>query len=489
MKFFLRLGAMAMVAVSLLVAIGSVRHLVRERQQRAHEVQASMASYSAGSQTLNGPLLVFPYQVSVQTWSGKGKPGSGAGSWSEQRLEQRSLVLAPKTLKVDGQLQTETLKRGIFEARIFSGPLLLSGQFELPAINPALLAASSADGQRLELQWGQPQLVLGLGDTRGIRALAGKLGEAPLRFDSGTGVAWQAQGVHALAPQWAADAVLAGSGTVDFDLRLELAGSEGLQIEPTAGQTHIQLRSNWQHPSFVGSMAPSAREVSANGFATQWAINQLATGAAQVRCKEATTTLPRVGNSALLLQGPGEGCQRVPAAMVGVNLIDPVDHYALSERTLKYAELFLLVVCAAVFVMEVVRQVSVHPIQYALVGAALALFFLLVLALGEHVVFWQAYWGASGACAALLAYYASYVLRGWRAGALFGALVLGLLGVLFAILQSESAALLLGSGALFVLLATIMVLTRHVDWSMLDAQLQRPAPGRPQPQMAGVAST
>lgn len=480
MKFFLRIAAMAMVAVSLLIAVGSVRHLVRERQQRAHEVQASMASYSAGSQTLNGPLLVFPYQVSVQTWSGPGKPGSGAGSWNEQQLLQRSLVLAPKTLKVDGQLQTETLKRGIFEARIFSGPVVLTGQFELPGINPASLAASSADGQRLELQWGQPSLLLGLGDTRGIRALAGKLGDAALRFDSGTGVAWQAHGVHALTPQWNAPAILAGNSTVEFDVRLELAGSESLQIEPSAGQTHISLRSNWQHPSFVGSMAPTAREVSAAGFNTQWAINQLATGTAQAKCKGGNSALPRVGGSSLLLQGPGsEGCERLPAAMVGVNLIDPVDHYALSERTLKYAELFLLMVCAAVFVMEVVRRVSVHPIQYALVGAALALFFLLVLALGEHVPFWQAYWGASLACAALLTYYASYVLRGWQAGVLFGALVLGLLGVLFAILQSESTALLLGSGALFALLATIMVLTRHVDWSTLEGPLHRPAPSTP----------
>ena len=470
---------MAVVAISLLAALMSVRNLVHERQNRAREVQASMATYSAGAQSINGPLLVFPYRSTVTTWVGEGKPGSGQGNWTVQRSQQ-ALVLSAKSLKVDGQLASETLKRGIFEARIFSGAITLSGNFELPAINPASITGNAGAGQQAEVQWGEPLLVLGLGDTRGIRALEGKLGEESLRFTSGSGASWQGTGVHALADKLSAAASLATGTNLPFDIKLELAGSEGLLIEPSAEQTRIDLRSNWQHPSFTGSLAPSKREVSDAGFNAQWAINQLATGSATMRCKNEAANASRPTIASALLTTAYTGCERVAAAMVGVNLIDPVDRYMLSERTLKYAELFLLVVFAAVLVMEVVRRVAVHPVQYALVGAALALFFLLSLALSEHLPFWQAYWAAALACSGLLTYYASYVMRGKLAGAIFGALVAGLFGVLYAILQSESLALLLGSVALFALLAGIMVLTRHVDWSAMNV-LPNDFAGKAQP--------
>jgi inner membrane protein len=476
------MAALAMVGLSLLAALMSVRGLLHERQARAREVQASMASYSAGTQSINGPLLVFPYRVVTSTWDGDGKPGGGSGKWTVAH-SRYTLALVPKELKVDGQLATETLKRGIFEARIFSGPIALTGSFELPGANPVNVSPSAGDGQKVEVQWGEPFLVLGLGDTRGIRALDGRLGGEALRFTSGTAVGWQATGVHALATKLAAPTALSSAAALPFDLKLELSGSEGLQIEPAAEQTRLALRSNWQHPSFAGNMAPSQREVSATGFSAQWAINQLATGAATLRCKGADVSGGRLPNAPLLLQ-VAEGCERLPAAMVGVNLLDPVDRYLLSERTLKYAVLFLLLVFAAVFVMEVVRRLSVHPVQYGLVGAALALFFLLTLALSEHLDFWLAYWVAAAACCGLLTYYASYVLRGWTAGATFGGLVLGLFGLLYAILQSENNALLLGSLALFALLATIMVLTRHVDWSALNLA-QPAAPARAEPKLAG----
>jgi inner membrane protein len=479
MKFHLRIAAMAVVAISLLAALMSVRNLVHERQNRSREVQAAMATYSAGAQSINGPLLVFPYRSAVTTWVGEGKPGSGQGSWTVQRSQQ-ALVLSAKSLKVDGQLASETLKRGIFEARVFSGPITLSGNFELPAVNPAANTSGAAGGQQTEEQWGEPMLVLGLGDTRGIRSLEGRLAEERLRFTSGTGASWQRTGVHALAEKLPAAASLASNASLPFEIKLELAGSEGLLMEPSAEQTRIDLRSNWQHPSFTGSLAPSKREVSDAGFNAQWTINQLATGSATMRCKNDAANANRPAATAALLTTTYAGCERVAAAMVGVNLIDPVDRYMLSERTLKYAELFLLVVFGAVFVMEVVRRVAVHPVQYALVGAALALFFLLTLALSEHLPFWQAYWGAALACSGLLTYYASHVMRGKLAGAIFGALVTGLFGVLYAILQSESMALLLGSVALFALLASIMVLTRHVDWSAMNV-LPSDVAGKAQP--------
>ncbi|MCB1140543.1 MAG: inner membrane CreD family protein, partial [Leptospiraceae bacterium] len=45
-----------------------------------------------------------------------------------------------------------------------------------------------------------------------------------------------------------------------------------------------------------------------------------------------------------------------------------------------------------------------------------------------------------------------------------GGLMTGLYTYLFVVLTREDTALLLGSVALFILLALVMYLTRHVDW-------------------------
>jgi inner membrane protein len=106
----------------------------------------------------------------------------------------------------------------------------------------------------------------------------------------------------------------------------------------------------------------------------------------------------------------------------------------------------------------------VHPVQYTLVGLAMALFYLLLLSLSEHIDFNAAYAVASAACVLLLGHYAAHMLGRWRAGAAFGAGVAVLYAALWTLLQMEQAALVIGSTLLFAVLVAVMVLTRRVDW-------------------------
>jgi inner membrane protein len=147
-----------------------------------------------------------------------------------------------------------------------------------------------------------------------------------------------------------------------------------------------------------------------------------------------------------------------------VSLADPVDPYRLAERAAKYGMLFIVLTFAAFFVLEMVRRWRIHPMQYLMIGAALVLFFLLLLSLAEHLAFGAAYALASGACIGLLAYYLRHVLGGWRAGLVMSSLLVALYGVLYSILLSEDNALLLGSLLLFGVLATMMTVTRRIDW-------------------------
>jgi inner membrane protein len=113
-----------------------------------------------------------------------------------------------------------------------------------------------------------------------------------------------------------------------------------------------------------------------------------------------------------------------------------------------------------------VWRVRLHLVQYALAGAALAVFFLLLLSLSEHVRFGAAYLIAASACVALLTWYLRHIV----AGALFAALY----GALYVLLQSEDHALLLGSLLVFAVLAAVMLLTRKLDWSALSGRLRQP---------------
>jgi inner membrane protein len=156
----------------------------------------------------------------------------------------------------------------------------------------------------------------------------------------------------------------------------------------------------------------------------------------------------------------------------GVDFVDVVNPYVLSDRATKYGLLFITLTFVGVILVEVLHRLRVHPIQYLLVGLALTIFFLLLVSLSEHMAFLQAYAVAAVACTSLLTFYASHILGGWGRGLAFGSATSMLYGTLYALLQMEQSSLVLGSIMLFVVLAIVMVLTRRIDWYALIQQMR-----------------
>jgi inner membrane protein len=161
-----------------------------------------------------------------------------------------------------------------------------------------------------------------------------------------------------------------------------------------------------------------------------------------------------------------------PDDAVSVSLVDPVNPYVQADRACKYGLLFVLLTFVGFFMFELIRQVRVHPIQYLLVGMAIAIFFLLLVSLSEHIAFGLSYLLASAACIGLIGFYLSAVLRGGLRGLGFAAMLGTLYAALYGLLLSEDNALALGSGLLFAILAAIMVATRRVDWYQLASREQ-----------------
>jgi inner membrane protein len=240
-------------------------------------------------------------------------------------------------------------------------------------------------------------------------------------------------------------------------MELELQGMEQLEFVPLGKETVVHVQSSWPHPSFVGRFLPDQRTVGDAGFDAVWRSSHLSTNIQQLWDNCGRRECPPLMSSAM-----------------GVAFIQPVDIYLKAERAAKYGVLFIGLTFAAFFLFEVLKGLAIHPIQYGLVGIALALFFLLLFSLSEHLSFGVSYLVAASACIGLLTFYTAYVLRGVRRAAGFAALLSALYASLYVLLQIEDLALLMGSLLLFAILAAVMALTRKVDWYQLGRDM-RPA--------------
>lgn len=222
---------------------------------------------------------------------------------------------------------------------------------------------------------------------------------------------------------------------------------------PVGRETHVRLASDWPHPGFVGEFLPREKQISAQGFKASWQTSFFSTNLEEL--------LARCGSAS------PAACGEFHARRFGVSFVDPVDQYLKSERAAKYAFLFIGLTFAGFFLAEVLKGTSVHPVQYGLVGLALAMFFLLLLSLSEHIGFTAAYLVSTVACVGLVTYYVVHVLDSRAQGAGFGVMLASLYALLYGILSSEDYALLMGSLLVFGILAVIMVLTRRVSWNNL----------------------
>lgn len=418
---------MLLLAIPLLM-IGGV---ITERSLYRDQATRDVARAHAGEQVLSGPVLRVPY---TETWVRTVVVDATRGTERQETVqEERVFTLFPATLDTRSRLTTDTRWRGIFPVTVYNSRHDSSGRFVWPGIAPR------EKGGQIAL--GQPLVLLGVSDLRGL------MGRPDLRLQGQalTVAAAPAQGKLPLPLAAPLDAsLLKPDAALDFTLGLDLAGTGRIGYLPLADDNRVSLESPWPHPSFDGSFLPRTREVGEGGFKASWSVPSLSTQAQQQ-----------------FLSG---GDERVEPEGFSVSLQDPVDVYRLSERATKYGLMFIVLTFASFFVLEMVKRWRIHPMQYLMIGAALVLFFLLLLSLSEHLDFRLAYALASLACMALLAHYLRHVLGGWRAGLGMGGMLAALYGVLYGILVSEDNALMMGSLLLFGVLAAIMVATRKLDW-------------------------
>lgn len=465
--FLVKLASVGAVAGALLVPIFLTQHKIYERQSQNHQARSSIAEAAAGVQRLTLPLIEHRCRETFTVEKKVRVEGKDEVQRDEVRREtqEREVVcgrIYADALKVQGMIdaEAEPRRRGIFTARLYQARLRVSGALTLT--EPDL---SGPHQRRLTGTY----FAVVLADARGIKnAPQLQFGARKIEFKPGTRLLERRQGVHADLSG------LRAAGPQDFSFEIDFLGMENFSIAPLARAAEINLKSNWPHPSFAGNFLPDEKNVSAQGFNAVWKTSEFSTGGrpalddwagGQSHGDSGGGTSMRVGDAAGLHASGKE------AAALEVRLFEPVNLYSLAHRSAEYAILFIGLTFLIVLAWEFAGAMRVHPMQYGLAGLALAAFFLLLLALAEHIGFARAYAAAGGACTVLLTWYAMGVLGGaWR-GLSVGASTGLMFGALYVVLRSEDQAFLLGALLVFTVLAAIMLATRRLDWYGLGARL------------------
>ena len=404
-----------------------VRELINERADYRSEVVDAIEQSTSGSQKLAGPLIAIPITETLTRMENQ-KEVNYQRSWVYYWL--------PESLAVTGKQTVESRRVGIYSGQVWHNALQIKASFD-----PLRLAAL----RKTNIVLGQPLLVVSVGDARGIGAIhAPEVNGNVLSVEPGLGISGDGAGIHMPMPALAED-----NKPLEIAFSLDLNGTGEFSLVPLGRNSELQLTSNWPHPGFLGSFLPTQREVSAAGYRAHWQSSWFANDMGSYFKDD--------------MEIPWS---RLPA--FSADVMSLADQYQLTDRATKYAILLIGLTFMAFFVFESLTRRPLHPMQYLLVGLSLVLFYLVLLALSEHIGFTAAWLAASLSGAVMNGIYLQAVLRGWRNSLLFVAALLLLDSVMWFLLHSEDSALLLGTGVLALALSVLMFLTRRVDWYALS---------------------
>jgi inner membrane protein len=424
-----KIAMLVIIILLLLIPIAMIRSLVNERSYRANESEELIMEAWGSQFTLYGPVIRIPI-VENEGYN---------------RTTNKALWITPRDVDIRANFSAERKWRGIFSVALFSGDVSLTGSFTFDRARGELK-------QNQTMYPEQAEIIIGLTSQKGIRRIIKadwngnelffKPGSRNFSFDR-----LSDNGINALSP-------LDINGVNTFDIQFAVQGGKSIRALPIGEITLARIISDWPSPSFQGGSLPTAYTLSESGFDAKWEIGYL------------SRSIPLFWLTGE--QGEYNGRMNLRAELFGADFFKPLDHYALNERAVKYAILFLVIPFLTLFFLEIYSQRKIHPAQYLLSGLANVIFYLLLLSISEHLSFSAAYLIAAAALTCMMTLYARSLAETWVRSAYMGLVMALLYLIMYLTLNAEDWALLIGSIAAFLICAAVMFLTRKLDWNSLN---------------------
>lgn len=424
----IRIITIGILVLLLLIPVNMVQDLIREREYRQERAISEVSAKWGNAQTINGLVLTVPYMAYTRVY--------------DEKSEEYKLVSSreyahflPDQLNLNGEVLPEARYRGIYKVIVYSCDLKLSGLFKYPDF--AELKIKSED-----VRWEDAFVSLGMSDLRGIQQNVSVSWNQKL-YQFNPGVESREVIDNGISAKVPLTANLAVGEQYDFELDLKFNGSSSLNFVPIGKTTEVNIQSNWPNPSFDGAFLPDERDIKQDGFTANWEVLHL------------NRPYPQSFKGAM---------NGIGASAFGVNLIVPVDEYQKSMRSAKYAAMFIALTFLIFFFVQILSAVRIHPIQYIIVGLALCIFYILLIALSEHISFMYSYLIASTAIITMITLYAHSISNNIAVTRVIGLILVILYLFIYSIIQMQDYALLMGGIGLFVVMAVVMYLSRKIDW-------------------------
>lgn len=420
----------------LLIPSSYISSLVYERKSRAESVIHEISDKWGNEQAIGGPVLSIPYSYTY-----KDDKGSIFSAINYAHF-------LPEELTVVTQMNPEIRHRSIFQAILYLSKSTVKGNFKKPDFSKLNVAPA-------DIHWNEAFLSFGLSDMRGIGdKIVLKWNQQELVMNSSipTNQVFS-EGVS--IPVNLSD----DTSGYNFETNITLKGSKNLNFIPIGKETDVTVSSDWETPSYDGAFLPDRKDSMAKGFKAHWKVLDLNRNFPQQWLGDISASNTNETDF-VSLQGFYTPFTK---SAFGVRLIEQVDEYQKNERSVKYAVLFIFLTFLLFFFIELTRKQNLHALQYLLIGAAICIFYVLLISLSEHFGFNLAYAIAAAATSILIAAYTKGIMGSWKVSIITGGIVSLLYGFLFYILQSEDNALLIGSVGLFIILAVVMYFSRKIN--------------------------
>lgn len=431
-----RLIMIGILSLILTIPLSFIEELILERSNRQESVVKEISKQWGNEVGVYGPIFKIPYK----TFSEKIIVDEKTKKVTTESLTHINYgYFFPDELNIESEINPEEKQRGIYTTAVFNSNIAIKGHY----IN---FNFDKIEVKDEDILWNKSKIILKTTNVKGVNtALKIHLNDTVFDLSSASNKGKYDKFYTLETETMNLKSLKNKNSKINFSLNFDTNGSKEVRFIPIGKKTNATLISNWKTANFIGEFLPyNPDKINNAGFNAKWKILDINRPFGQ----QHFNNIPSLNEFDF-----------------GVNFKIPVDEYQKSSRSAKYGFLVICLTFLIFFLIQTISKINMHSFQYLMIGLALLVFYTLLVSISEHSNFLKAYIISSLSVIVLITLYSKSIVKTVKFSALIGISLFILYTFIFVIIQLESYALLVGSIGLFLILATVMLVSRKIDWS------------------------